>query len=129
MEEERSLILDIVGDEPEAPRLEVSAIGSSSEDSSGGGSGDDAVAKVEDIGAVYPGKSARSYDFRASTVTMGCIRQLESLGYFTEGSARESGEQIILKPADNNAVVFEEFFTVGLRMLPHLALTDILVKF
>jgi hypothetical protein len=60
---------------------------------------------------------------------MGCIRQLESLGYFTEGSARESGEQIILKPADNNAVVFEEFFTVGLRMLPHLALTDILVKF
>jgi hypothetical protein len=58
MEEERSLILDIVGDEPEAPRLEVSAIGSSSEDSSGGGSGDDAVAKVEDIGAVDPGKSA-----------------------------------------------------------------------
>jgi hypothetical protein len=34
--------------------LEVSAIGSSSEDSLGGGSGDGANADVEDIGAVDP---------------------------------------------------------------------------
>jgi hypothetical protein len=54
MEEECSPILDIVGDEPEAPRLEMSVIGSSSKDSSRGGSGDNADAKAEDIRAVDP---------------------------------------------------------------------------
>jgi hypothetical protein len=54
MEEERSPILDIVGDEPEAPRLEMLVIGSSSKDSSRGGSGDNADAKAEDIRAVDP---------------------------------------------------------------------------
>jgi hypothetical protein len=54
MEEECSLILDIVGDETEAPRLEISAIGSSSEDSSGGGSGDNVDAEAEDIRVVDP---------------------------------------------------------------------------
>jgi hypothetical protein len=72
MEEERSLILDIVGDEPEAPRPEVSVIGSSSKDSSGGGFGDDADAEVEDIGTVDPRESVRSYDFGA--ITVGRIR-------------------------------------------------------
>jgi hypothetical protein len=54
MEEECSLILDIMGDETEAPRLEISAIGSSFEDSSGGGSGDNADAEAEDIRVVDP---------------------------------------------------------------------------
>jgi hypothetical protein len=57
MDEEHSPILDIMGDESEAPRLEVSATGSSSKDSPGGGSGDDANAKVEAIGAVDPHES------------------------------------------------------------------------
>jgi hypothetical protein len=74
MEEEHSLILDIVGDEPEAPWLEVSVTGSSSKDSSGGGSGDDADAKVEDIRVVDLHESVRSYNFGASTVTVGHIR-------------------------------------------------------
>jgi hypothetical protein len=54
MEEERSPILDIVGDESEVPRLEMSLTGTSSEGSSGGGSGDNADAKAEGIGAVDP---------------------------------------------------------------------------
>jgi hypothetical protein len=54
MEEERSLILNIVGDVPEVPRLEVSVTVSSSEDSSGGGSGDGSNAEVEDIRAMDP---------------------------------------------------------------------------
>jgi hypothetical protein len=54
MEEERSPILDIVGGEPDVPQSEVSVTSSMSEDSSGEGSGDDAIAEVEDIGALDP---------------------------------------------------------------------------
>jgi hypothetical protein len=36
---------------------------------------------------------------------------------------------VILEPADDEAVVFEEFFAVGHWMPPHPALTDILVMF
>jgi hypothetical protein len=63
---------------------------------------------------VDPRESEQSYDFGASTVTVGCIRQLEALGYFAEGSAREPGEDVIPELADDEAVVFEEFFAVGL---------------
>jgi hypothetical protein len=60
---------------------------------------------------------------------VGHIRQLESLGYFTKVSARDSGEETILEPVDDEAIVFKEFFIAGFRMLPHPALTKILVKF
>jgi hypothetical protein len=129
MEGECSLILDIVGDELEVPWLEMSAIGSSSEGSSGGGFGHNANAKAEDIGAMDPHESTQSYDFGASTITIGCILQLESLGYFAEGSMRKTGEETILESTDDEAIVFEEFFAVGLRMPPHPALIEILIKF
>jgi hypothetical protein len=51
------------------------------------------------------------------------------LGYFVEGSAREPGEEVIPELAADEAIVFEEFFDVGLWMPPHPALTDILVLF
>jgi hypothetical protein len=110
MEEEHSLIIDIVGDESEVPQAEVSVTSSLSEDSSLGGSGDDAEAEVEDIIVVDPRESARSYDFRPSTVTVGCIRQLESLGYFVEGTVCEPGDETVPEPADEETIVFEEFF-------------------
>jgi hypothetical protein len=78
---------------------------------------------------VDPRESLRCYDFGPSTVIVGHIRQLESLGYFAKGSACEPGEEVILKPAVDEAIVFEEFFATSLRILPHPALTDILVKF
>jgi hypothetical protein len=103
-------------------------------DSSSGGdtsdrSRDDTGDQYEESGVVDPRESTRSYDFGPSIITVGCIRQLEALGYFAEGSAREPGEEVIPKPAANEAVVFEDFFVVGLRMPPHLVLTDILVNF
>jgi hypothetical protein len=76
-----------------------------------------------------PRESMQSYDFGPSTVTIGRIRQLEALGYFAEGSARELGEEVIPEPVADEAVMFEEFFAAGLRMPPHPVLTDILVKF
>jgi hypothetical protein len=60
---------------------------------------------------------------------MGRIWQLESLRYFTEGSAHELGEETVLELNDDEVVVFEEFFMVGLRMPPHPAFTGILLKF
>jgi hypothetical protein len=40
------------------------------------------------------------------------------MGYFTEGMGREPGEETVPEPHPDEAVVFEEFFTIGLRM-PH----------
>jgi hypothetical protein len=51
------------------------------------------------------------------------------LRYFAEGSTREPVEKTILEPADDEVVVFEEVFTVGLWMTPHPALTEILFKY
>jgi hypothetical protein len=112
MEGERSLIIAIMGDMSKAPLLEASPASSSSDASSGGATSD--VAEAED--AMDPRELVRSYDFGASLVTVGRIQQLESLGYFAEGSTCEE-------------TVFEEFFAAGLRMPPHLALTEILLKF
>jgi hypothetical protein len=51
------------------------------------------------------------------------------VGYFTEGSTREPGEEVIPEPAVDEAIWFEEFFAVGLWMPLHPALTNILAKF
>jgi hypothetical protein len=73
--------------------------------------------------------SVQSYDFGLSIVTVGRIRQLEALRYFAEGSTHELGEETVLKLADEEAVVFNEFFAMGLWMRPHPALTEILLKY
>jgi hypothetical protein len=71
----------------------------------------------------------QSYDFGASSVTVGRIHQLDSLGYFAEGSMHELREETVWEPADDEAIVFEEFFAVGLQMPPHPAFTEILLKY
>jgi hypothetical protein len=130
MEEERSLILDIVGDVSKVPLSEVSTDSSSSDASSGGGAAsDEAKAEVEDTVVVDPREFARSYDFGASFVTVGRIRQLESLWYFAKNSAHEPRNEIVPEPNDDEVVVFEECFAAGLPMLPHLVFTKILLKY
>jgi hypothetical protein len=127
MEEEGLPMIDIVGDMPKAPLPEASIGNSSSDASSGGAASESAEANVEDV--VDPRELARSYDFGSSSVTVGRIQQLESLGYFAEGSTHEPGEETIPEPNTDEAVVFEEFFVVGLRMPPHPVFTEILLKF
>jgi hypothetical protein len=51
------------------------------------------------------------------------------LGYFAEGAAHEPREETVPELADDEGIVFEEFFSMGLQMSPHLALTDILIKY
>jgi hypothetical protein len=42
---------------------------------------------------------------------------------------RESGEETVPEPNCDEAIVFEELFATGLRVLPHLAFTEILLRF
>jgi hypothetical protein len=51
------------------------------------------------------------------------------LHYFAEGGARVPVEEIILELKDNEAVVFKEFFSAGLRIPRHPVLTDFFLKF
>jgi hypothetical protein len=115
--------------ETEVSRLEATATGSSSGGDSCDRSKDGFGGHDEESGAVDPCEAERSYDFKPSTVTIGRIRQLDALGYFIEGSARELGEEVILDPGDDEAVMFEPFFAAGLRMPSQPALTNILLKF
>jgi hypothetical protein len=127
MEGEGLPIIDIVGDAPKGPLLEASPTSSSSDASSLGVASDVVEAEVE--ASVDPRELTQSFDFRTSLVTVSRIRQLESLCYFAEGSVRETGAETVPELNPDEVVVFEEFFGTGLRMLPHPAFTEILLKF
>jgi hypothetical protein len=70
-----------------------------------------------------------SYHFGPLTVTISRIREMIANGYFVDGMARMPREETVRKPHADEAIVFEEFFNIGLRMPPHLVLSNILVKF
>jgi hypothetical protein len=75
------------------------------------------------------GSHTWSYFFGPSTVTVSCIRAMIDNDYFDEGMGHDPGKETIPEPQSDKAVVFEEFFTAGLRMPPHPVLSDILLKF
>jgi hypothetical protein len=127
MEVEGSPVIDIVGDAPKGPLPEASTASSFIRRLIIKAASD--VAETEAEAYVDPHELARSYEFGFSSVTVGRIRQMESLGYFAEGSVCELREEIVPEPNSDEAVVFEEFFTAGLRMPPHHVLTEILLKF
>jgi hypothetical protein len=127
MEGEGSPIIDIVGNAPKGPLPEASTASSSSDASSSGAASDVTETKAE--ASVDPHELTWSYEFRASSVTVGRIRLMESLSYFAEGSTHELGEEIVPEPSSDEAIVFEEFFIMGLQMPPHRVLTEILLKF
>jgi hypothetical protein len=72
---------------------------------------------------VDPRESSRSYVFGSSTITFGRIQKMASLGYFTEDATREPREEVIPESAEDESVVFEEFFVAGLSMPPLPLLT------
>jgi hypothetical protein len=127
MEGEGSPVIDIVGDALKGPLAEALTTSSSTDASSVGPSSD--VAEVEAEVSTNPLELTRSYEFGVSSVMVGHIRQMESVGYFAKGPVRETGEEIVPEPNADATVVFEEFFATGLRMPPHPAFTEILLKF
>jgi hypothetical protein len=49
--------------------------------------------------------------------------------YFPKGYGQPPDAESVSEPRANKAVIFEDFFAIGLRMPPHLVLVDILCKF
>jgi hypothetical protein len=78
---------------------------------------------------VDEGSCTQSYFFGPSTMAVSWIRGMIDNDYFVEGMGREPEEKTVLEPQSDEAMVFEEFFTAGLRMPPHLVLSYILLKF
>jgi hypothetical protein len=74
-------------------------------------------------------ESSLTYCFSTSTITLGRIREMVEKGYFGEGEARSTGEETTLEPQEDEAVVYEDIFVAGIRMLLHPTLADILLKF
>jgi hypothetical protein len=72
---------------------------------------------------VDEGSRTRSHYFGQSTMMVSRIRGMIDSGYFVEGMGRELEQETIPEPNADEAVVFEEFFTAGLRMPPHPELT------
>jgi hypothetical protein len=71
----------------------------------------------------------QSFYFGPSTVTVSQIREMIDNVYFTNGMGHEPGEETMSEPHVDEAVLFEEFFTTGLRMPLHPVLVAILLKY
>jgi hypothetical protein len=68
-------------------------------------------------GDMDEGSCTQSYFFGPSTMTISRIRGMIDHSYFTEGMGCECGEETILEPHSDEAVVFDEFFAAGLGCL------------
>jgi hypothetical protein len=69
------------------------------------------------------------YYFKSSTITVGKIKMMVKKGYFVDGEAHALTAETVSEPDNDEVVVYEDFFVAGLRMPPHPALVDILLKF
>jgi hypothetical protein len=71
-----------------------------------------------------------SYNFGQSNITKTRIGSMESYAcYFPKGYGRAPGTEFVPEHRANEAVIFKDFFVVGLHMPPHPVLVDILHKF
>jgi hypothetical protein len=71
-------------------------------------------------------------EFGRSTVKVEDLVLMKKLGYFGENDdelVRFVGEETILKPKEDEVVVFKSFFRVGLRFLLYEMLGEVLKKF
>jgi hypothetical protein len=80
-------------------------------------------------GGTSNNENSRTYNFGASTITLGHIKEMVVKGYFVDGEARVLLADAVPELDDDKAVVYEDFFVAGLRIPPHPSLADILLKF
>jgi hypothetical protein len=103
----------------------------------GGGSDDrmesmrlsDVGSHGEAVDVADDGSHLWSFFFGPSTVTVNRVHRVIDSSYFAEGMGRKPREETVPEPNPDEAVVFEEFFTTGLRMPPDPVLSDIVLKF
>jgi hypothetical protein len=77
----------------------------------------------------FDDENSRTYYFGSSTATVGKMKDMMENRYFIEGKACAPRAKTVLESYNDEAIVYEEFFVAGLRMPPHPALVDILLKF
>lgn len=70
-----------------------------------------------------------SFDFGLSRVTLKQLDEFTKMGWFPHDLARPSEGEVIPDPRDNEVVIYKEFFTVGLRFLPHPLIVRVLKRF
>jgi hypothetical protein len=54
-------------------------------------------------------ENSRTYVFRASTTTLGRIKEMVKKGTFADGEAHAPGAESVLEPNYDEAVVYEDF--------------------
>jgi hypothetical protein len=101
--------------------------------SSSGGS-EDATSESDESGrlkvAVVAVAMGITFNFGVSDVGKARFTSLETNArYFPKGYGRSLDSEMVSEPRANEAVVFDDFFTTGLRLPPHPVLADILQKF
>jgi hypothetical protein len=58
------------------------------------------------------GSHTHNYYYGHSAVIVSCVRKMIDRGYFAIGDARVPGEETILKPDSDEAIMFEEFLWI-----------------
>jgi hypothetical protein len=84
-----------------------------------------------DYNTAMPSKPSH-LDFGKSTVSEADMPMMTKLGYFGEAKKkliRFGGEETILKPKNDEVVVFKSFFKAGLRFPLHEMIADVLENF
>jgi hypothetical protein len=72
--------------------------------------------------------SSQSFLFGPSSVTISPVHGMIDSGYFAKCMGRQPGEETVPEPHPDEVVVFEEFFSAGLRVPLHPILAVVLLK-
>jgi hypothetical protein len=79
------------------------------------------VATVE----LHPGDTV---EFDVSRISSVRVQDMQQLGYFGSGVGRVPGAEEVPEP-EGELIVFEAFFTAGLRLPTHRFVADVLQRF
>jgi hypothetical protein len=74
---------------------------------------------------LHPGDTV---EFGASRISSVRVQDMQQLGYFGSGVGRVPGAEEVPEP-EGELVVFEAFFTAGLRLPAHRFVAEVLRKF
>jgi hypothetical protein len=74
---------------------------------------------------LHPGDTM---EFDVSRISSVCIQDMQQLGYFGSGVGRVPGAEEVPEP-EGELIVFEAFFTAGLRLPAHRFVAEVLQRF
>jgi hypothetical protein len=79
-----------------------------------GASSEDTLSNVV-VGELHPGDTV---EFGVSRISLVRVQDMQQLGYFGSGVGRVPGAEEVPEP-EGELVIFEAFFTAGLRLPAH----------